>query len=645
MPVNRRKWILGVGCLVASGCASTDATNRMARMFTGRQAATSDVAIQADASIDASGTESASPADGSDVFRLAAIRTDEELPPQIGVEELLPQPSAEELPLGQSELNSPQDPKSRKQTAAAETATDDARDLDSKDKDADKKDADTKSTDDDDSEKDESDEDTDDEDSGEDSEDDELLRLLSAPRLAGLGDQTDGLPLQQVIASVQGFFPLLEIALLERDRTAGDQLAAWGEFDTKLKARTENQSLGFYENYQHGAGVVQPLYRGGEVYGGYRTGRGVFEPWYQERQTNEGGEFKAGFQVPLMRDKAIDARRADLWRATYDRQLAEPIIRIEVINAIREASITYWFWVAAGQQVQIGEAALQFAARRNSQVSRRVEEGDLGPPALTDNRRAILERESKLIDLQRKRIQTAIKLSLFLRDPTTAPRIPDESELPAFPEIAAYDVSQLQSDIAYATRMRPELVALDTELRRVQVDFAEARNETLPILDAFSNVSQDLGEPTSDKRDKSELEWEIGLEFELPVQQRKGFGKMRSARAKMGQIENKRQFAVEKISTEVASATAALDAAYRRVDQITQAVEAAEELAQVERTKFKLGESDLLAVFLREQIAIEAASELVFAKLEYFIARADYTAALAYEFPVMFTAEGVAAAP
>ncbi|MCM2370155.1 TolC family protein [Aporhodopirellula aestuarii] len=456
------------------------------------------------------------------------------------------------------------------------------------------------------------------------------------PALPAAVEITSGLPLQDVVGSVQSYFPTVQVAYLERDRTSGDQLAAWGEFDTKLKARSESQPLGYYENYQNAAGVNQPLYRGGEVYSGYRIGRGVFEPWYGERQTNEGGEFKAGFQLPLLRDREIDARRAELWRATYDRQLAEPRIRSAVIETIRDATIAYWVWVAAGNQVQIGESALQLAERRNRQVARRVEEGDLGDPDLADNQRAIMQRQGKLIDLTRKRTQTAAKLSLFLRDGMSEPRIPSDNELPNFPEVVPYELSQLNADIQYAARMRPELTALNTEYRRVQVDYAEACNQTLPVLDAFSNVSQDVGEPTSSKRDKSELELELGFEFEMPVQRRKGFGKMRSARAKLNQITVKRDFTIEKIAVEVQTAVAAIDAAYRRVNQIADAVQISNNLAQIERRKFELGESDLLAVFLREQIAIEAASDLVDAKLEYFVARAYYTAALAYEFPVTF---------
>lgn len=439
--------------------------------------------------------------------------------------------------------------------------------------------------------------------------------------------------LTEVVRSVHDFFPLVEAAYLERPRTAGDQLAAWGAFDTKLKMSTENQPLGFYENYQHSAGVTQPRYQGGELFGGYRIGRGSFEPWYQERDTNAGGELKAGFLVPLARDREIDARRAELWRATYDRQIAEPEIRRQLIAFVRDASLAYWQWVAAGRQVQIGEAALELAQQRNDALERRVEEGDLDPPVLRDNERAIAERRAKLLDRRRKLAQAAVKLSLYLRGPDAAPIVPEAAARPTFPEVERIDQDRIGSFIRGAVIRRPELESLELTARRTRVDLAEARNDLLPDVDAGVVGSQDVGEPTKSLRDKSEFELELGLYFELPVQRRKGYGKLRSARAKLGQIDAKLRFTVNKITTEIQAALAALEAAFGRVERTREAVQLADDLARIERRKFELGESDLLSVFLREQFAIEAADELVLALLDYHSARTELVAALGYEWP------------
>ncbi|WP_417739523.1 TolC family protein [Rosistilla oblonga] len=456
---------------------------------------------------------------------------------------------------------------------------------------------------------------------------------LAEPLATPQPDSIAAVSLSEVVASIHATFPLLEVAYQEYQIAAGKQTAAWGAFDTKLKASSENGPLGFYETYRQGAGFEQPVYRGGEVFGGYRIGRGEFQPWYLERQTNDGGEFKAGFNVPLLKDRQIDARRAELWRANYDRQLALPEIRSQLIQFVRDGSVTYWSWVAATQQYEVGEQALALATTRNQQLKRKVDLGDIDPPVLQDNLRAIAQREAKLIDLQRKQQQTAVKLSMFYRTPEGMPIVVGDSADVVFPAPTAVERERFETDVAQALLQRPEFAALDLQSRRARVDFSEGRNDSLPAIDAQLIGSQDVGAPTSSKRDKSPFELEAGLFVEVPAQRRKAAGKMQAARAKLTQIAAKRQYTSDKVRAELESAFIALDAAYNRLQQAEEATRLSDYIADVERRKFELGESDLLAVVLREQYAIEAAIYEIDAKLEYYIARADYDAAMAIDWP------------
>ena len=453
---------------------------------------------------------------------------------------------------------------------------------------------------------------------------------------SGTATEDDGsVALNDVVDSIHNTFPLLRGAFAERGIAAGNQMATWGAFDTKLKASTENQPLGFYETYRHAVGLSQPLYGGGGLFGGYRVGRGDFEPWYLERQTNDGGELKAGVRVPLLRDRVIDARRAALWRATYERQRAEPEIRRQLLMFVRDGSVAYWYWIAADQQYQVGERALHLARQRNGQLKRKVELGDIDPPVLQDNLRAIAQREAKLIDLRRKLQQASVKLSLFYRSPNGTPLILEQAQASPFPNPIALRPEQLDVDITVAIDARPEIATLDLLSQQIEVDLREARNNLLPAIDAQISGSQDVGAPTSSKRDKSEFELEAGVFADVPLQRRKARGKIEAARSKLAQLSAKRQFTEDKIVAEIQSAFAALVAAFDRVERARESVRLAEYMADVERRKFDLGQSDLLSVVLREQIAIEAAEQEIDALLEYFTAAADYDAACAREWPTL----------
>ena len=439
------------------------------------------------------------------------------------------------------------------------------------------------------------------------------------------------LELDAVVSSVYANFPLLEAARFQRNVANGEILSANGNFDTKLKAASENGALGFYQTNRNSIGVSQPLYGGAEVFGGYRVGRGNFEPWYQERQTNGNGEFKGGIQVPLARNRQIDARRAELWKATYARDRTEPEIQAQLIEFVRDGSLQYWDWVAAGQKQEVADRLLNLAVDRNEGIRIRVREGDLDPPDADDNQRIIVSREAKAIDAARKSTQSAVKLSLYYRDDSGRPVIPATDWIPKFPEPDPVSDEQMTNDIQIALNMRPELRAIDILRREVDVDYASAQNDFRPQVDALVMGSQDTGTPTSSKNDKGPFELEAGIYAEVPIQRRKARGKMSAIEAKVSQLIAKRRMLEDKIATEIQSTHAALSAAWQRVGKARESVRLARYMAEVEQKKFDAGSSDLLSVNLREQQAAEAAETEVDALLDYFQARAIYRAAMAQD--------------
>jgi len=469
--------------------------------------------------------------------------------------------------------------------------------------------------------------------------DDEVRPLLSPPEFpaarplapeefADSPAAVGGLTLDEVVGAVYRAYPLLQSALYQRNIALGDQIVATGEFDLKLKGASENGPTGFYQTYRHSVGVTQPLYGGGEVFAGYRIGRGDYQPWYLERQTNDGGEFKAGVGVPLLQNAAIDPRRSALWQAQYGRQLAEPDIQAQLIGFVREASYAYWNWIAAGEYYRIAERVLKLAEERTDRIRDQVQAELIDPPELTDNLRLVAERRAKLADARRKLDQSAAKLSLYLRDPQGCPLLPPEELLAPFPDPRRLDETSWQGQIELALQSRPELKALDWQRRQIEVEYAQAENLTLPELDALLSGSQDVGQPTSKKRDKSEFELEASLYLNVPVQRRKARGKLTALEGKLAQLSAKRRMVADKIVVDVQYARVALESALTQVEQTRQAVEYAEDLADRERQNFDEGLSDLLKVTLREQYAVESAQKSVDALLLYYESEADLRAAL-----------------
>jgi outer membrane protein TolC len=436
------------------------------------------------------------------------------------------------------------------------------------------------------------------------------------------------LTLNEVIAAVDRSFPLLDAAQRERTIADGEQLAAYGEFDTSFKAYNETMALWYYKTQKAGVGISQPLLSGGYAFGGYKLGRGSFPSWDGD-ETNDGGEFNGGFAVPLLRDRAIDKRRAGVQKAALARRAVEPAIRTQRIEFVRAAAYAYWAWVAAGRQLDVNRTLLDNALERNQGLTKRAESGDLPEIELVDNQRLIVARRAKLIDADRKFRQAAVKLSLFYRDAGGDPLVPTQDRLPAeFPPPARLHPEQIDADISLALESRPELRELSLVMRQVDVELNLARNQTLPGMSAGAYAAQDVGGPTP-KKDKGDFQLEASLLVDVPLQRRAAEGAIRAAQGKRAQLSAKARFVRDKVVTEVTNAATALSAAQRQIEQARESVRLADEMARAERRKFELGDSNLLLVNIREQQSADAAAVEIDAYEAYFEAEADYRAAIA----------------
>jgi len=444
---------------------------------------------------------------------------------------------------------------------------------------------------------------------------------------------TNPIVLEQVIDAIYQSYPLLRIAIAERNLALGDNLMAQGEFDLKLRADTLNQPQGFYQTYRQGVSLEQPLYGGGSAFGGYRVGRGNFEPWYGNRETNEGGEFQWGLSIPLWQNRTVDERRAQLWRTAYGQDLVEPEIRSQVLEFVRDGSIAYWEWVAAGRNFRYAEQLLELAQDRDEQLRSQVQEGDRAESDLTDNERLIVGRRVKRLATLQKLQTTAVKLSLYLRMPGGIPFVPGPELLPEeFPEPVPVARESLDQDVIFAQARRPEILALEITRRQLDVDLQQAVNLLQPTLDAQVLNSKDVGLPTP-KGDKTPYQMEAGLLLSVPLQRRKAKGKVIAVEGKIAQWQAKRQYASDKITVEVQAAVIALDMAYQAISQAKEAIRLNEEMQRYETIRLDQGDSDFLRLNLRETATFDARAVEVDALLRYFEAQSDYRAAVAADLP------------
>ncbi|MFK7898912.1 MAG: TolC family protein [Myxococcota bacterium] len=475
----------------------------------------------------------------------------------------------------------------------------------------------------------------------------EEVERLEGPEEAAFGEMpersirygSDALLVEEVRASANAFFPLIQAFRLESESRMSARQSKAGAFDPRLSLEGDVRPLGFYENWSGAGALEQPTQLWGSRFSlRYRGSDGDFPSYDGGRLTDSSGEVAVGVEVPLLRGGLIDKNRAALRGAEIKRASFTPELELELIKVIRAATLSYWDWVATGRVVEVVEDLLEVAEERQSQIARRVEQGSEARINLRDNLRLVVERRARLRGAQRDFRQATFKLSLFLRDAMGERRIVDASNLPReFPDEMLLNPINIEADLTRARSEHPRLQKLALERERLLLDLKLAKNDVLPKLNMGLEGSRDFGgsragidetgKLSSDSRSATEVK--MKMKFELPVRLREARGRLGVARIRLEQLDRRIHFAEGEIETEALIALEALEAAYDQTIFARENLSLANFLRDAEARKLGAGLSNLIDLNIRENQAASAAQNLVKAQQDYFRSLAEYRARVA----------------
>lgn len=449
------------------------------------------------------------------------------------------------------------------------------------------------------------------------------LLALSLAKLSAQAAKV--LDLQDVHENLEKTFPVILLSMREIRKAEFEILSAQGAFDIALKGAAMNNT-GYYNNNRLEANLEKPTsIWGTSFFAGYRVSQGEFPDYYGERRSNSAGEIRFGGRIPLWRDRSIDQGRLDLQQSEINRNIAGNILAEQKLGIYRDASVSYWNWLAAGKRKRIVQDLLGIAEARREQLRRRVKLGDIPAIEEKENDRAVLARREQIAAAERVLQKSALYLSLYYRTVDGKMINPGDSALPpGFPPEVPIAAGLFDKDKVYALEYRPEVRKLQAEIEAEKNALLFYENQRGPQLDLILRGSRDIENSGAFKRNPWEADF--ALVFNVPLQTRKQDGKIGGAETKIEILKQKLSYQKDKISIEAGDAVIALENALKRLGIIKEEVVVAEDLARAEKARFDLGDSTLLIVNLREQAAAEVALRLVGAEVDYWIARADYDA-------------------
>ena len=297
------------------------------------------------------------------------------------------------------------------------------------------------------------------------------------------------------------------------------------------------------------------------------------------------------------------------------------------VGVQQRALRAYWTWVAAGHQLKVYNELLQLALDREEGLKQQVEDGSRARIFLTENAQNITRRQSLVLNARRDFRAAAFELSYYLRGPAGQTRVPPPVRLPPRDYVQALPMPDVSGQVELSLGRRPELLILETALKRAQQRIALSENELKPRLDLSFEYAYGLGDQGEGGPSRDSEDFIVGFTVEVPLERRFAKGRLQQAQARREALEFERRRVEDQIELELQNILLDLDAARELAVLARQEVDQAEVMREAERRRFEQGASDFFLVNVREETEANARIRYYAAQREARVARANYDAA------------------
>ena len=431
--------------------------------------------------------------------------------------------------------------------------------------------------------------------------------------------------LDELHSQIDRTHPLLKGAGAEKTIARGQMLKALGAFEPTLVNDTElerfisstdprkgTQTVGYNDTLFE---ALHPLGFKGSA--GFRQAIG--DARIPDLSFGDGSQqvVLGGF-LPLLRGLMVNPERAELQRS----ELAAPRADITITQTRQDlflaAAHQFWEWVAAAKMLDVQKRALTIAEDRYKQVEERSRAGVVAPIDVTEAGQEVHRRREVAITARRLLEQEQFKLSMFFWEhgsPTTPPidRVPDFP-----PEMRAPTAEDVMAHKIEAMKERPEVKALEVEAKINNIDLALAKNNLLPSLNLEAAPAR------SPEKFVLGLGYRFGVEFRVPLFQRRSRGEVLQAQGQAERLVVALQYRENQVLVDIDNAVSAIQRARERIEEASQSLRLVELVEEGERYRFSLGASSVLFVNLRERNTIDSEHQVIRAKAEYWKALAQY---------------------
>jgi outer membrane protein TolC len=455
-----------------------------------------------------------------------------------------------------------------------------------------------------------------------------LFISIGLPSFAQTDSIKEVLRFDEYLGYVKKFHPIVKQAELVIDESQAKLLKSRGAFDPKFEVDYDRKKFSGTEYYDKLNGLFKiPTWYGIELKATFEENSGEY--LNPEGFVPEDGLYSAGVKVPVAQGLLINDRMASLKQAKLFREQAKADRDIFVNNILYEASLSYFKWLQAYNELKLFENFLTNAELRYRGIERGAEVGERADIDVVEARIAINQRRLSLEQSKVKLMKAALELSTFLWLENNVPVelqpnvIPDVDSEPIVD--TTFNINQLREDEVIVDT-HPKMISLDYKLQSLEVDTRLKANKLLPKIDVEYNFITEVPEVA---RSFNTAEYKGGLNVSFPLFLRKERGDLRLAKLKMQDTEFEINATRVNLQNKINAIRQELDSYVTQNELVSQMVTDYSRMLEAEERKFILGESSLFLVNSRESKLIDGQLKAIEVQYKFFSTKAKLFNSLA----------------
>jgi len=365
----------------------------------------------------------------------------------------------------------------------------------------------------------------------------------------------------------------------------------------------------------YSAGLSQAVPFGGSFALSLGTGQNESNTRFQTINPRYSGSLSFSFSQPLLKDFGWATSRKDILVARNTKDIAENDLKTVLMETVHAVEQAYWELVYRIESLKVQRQSLKLAENLLDKSRKEAEIGTLAPKEVISAQAEVASRKADILQAELWVKDGADTLRGLMNMPLDADAGDiAPAETPGFPKPEV----GLETALALALRNRPDLQSSALGVKNRELDYAFARNQTLPALNLNAQYwspglsgdqilflddnpltgviigklpggsSQAIRDALNFKYDN----WSVSLSLDIPLTSVFTRAAQAQAKAVLDQETARMKQTEQSAVLEIRAAVRAVETNYERVNARKTARELTEEKLAAEEAKLKVGLSN-----------------------------------------------------